>query len=196
MTEPIFRSGDIYEDCSFHPCLCIAVDGDTIQGVSLIDGSSPRTCSLSHCGIRKLSLEEALFWKSHGPQDMPEGCKISPNRQWWWPKPPQAINTGSYVEHLFGFSFMFVGTHLRQQLGEEIDGWYSASSAFDDTGKGSSRATVTYLVKSNQCSAKVFVEAEKEGRLWPIRKITVLVSGETKPLVFEGEDVRGCGYAG
>jgi hypothetical protein len=60
--EPaVFRPGDIYEDCAHHPCLCVEVDEaqDDIWGISLIDGSQPRSCSLRHCGIRKLNVAEA-----------------------------------------------------------------------------------------------------------------------------------------
>ena len=56
-----FAPGDLYEDCANHPCLCVGVDTaeDELWGISLIDGSHPRSCSLAQCGIRKLSLEEA-----------------------------------------------------------------------------------------------------------------------------------------
>jgi len=56
-----FAPGDLYEDCAYHPCLCVGVDveDDNIWGVSLIDGSYPRSCSLDHCGVRKLDAEEA-----------------------------------------------------------------------------------------------------------------------------------------
>ena len=56
-----FAPGDIYEDCADHPCLCIGidVDDDNIWGISLIDGSYPRSCSLDHCGVRKLTVEQA-----------------------------------------------------------------------------------------------------------------------------------------
>ena len=57
------KIGDIYEDCDYHPCLCVGVDheGDDIAvwGISLIDGSQPRACSLSYCGVRKLTVSEA-----------------------------------------------------------------------------------------------------------------------------------------
>jgi hypothetical protein len=57
------HSGDIYEDSALHPCLCIEVDyiNDDIWGVSLVDGSYPRACSLMNSGVRKLRLEDA--WK-------------------------------------------------------------------------------------------------------------------------------------
>ena len=54
--------GDIYEDVFKHPCLCVDVEKDEVWGISLIDGSYPCSCSLTHSGvIRKLSVEEA--WK-------------------------------------------------------------------------------------------------------------------------------------
>lgn len=52
--------GEIYEDCAFHPVLCTGVDGDEVEGISLIDGSHPRSCSLQHCGVVRLSIEDAV----------------------------------------------------------------------------------------------------------------------------------------
>jgi hypothetical protein len=56
------KPGDIYEDCAFHPCLCISVNAteDELLGISLVDGSYPRACSIAHCGVLLLSIEEAL----------------------------------------------------------------------------------------------------------------------------------------
>jgi hypothetical protein len=64
--------GDIYEDAFYHPCLCIQVDleNDTLKGISLIDGSFPRSCSIKYSGLRLLSLEEAVRWKFDGPNDV------------------------------------------------------------------------------------------------------------------------------
>jgi hypothetical protein len=61
--------GDIYEDCACHPVLCVSVDYETdeIFGVSLIDGTYPRSCSLRRCGVRKLSVEEAWEIRRKGP---------------------------------------------------------------------------------------------------------------------------------
>ena len=55
------HAGDIYEDSEFHPCLCIEVNyiEDDIWGVSLVDGSYPRACSLMNGGVRKMRLEDA-----------------------------------------------------------------------------------------------------------------------------------------
>ena len=46
--EHPFAVGLVYEDCFFHPVLCtyLDVDGDEMAGISLIDGSGPRGCSL------------------------------------------------------------------------------------------------------------------------------------------------------
>lgn len=63
------KPGEIYEDTFCHPCLCLGVDveGGCAWGVSLIDGSYPRTCDLFMSGIRKLTPEEAWRWKELGP---------------------------------------------------------------------------------------------------------------------------------
>lgn len=50
------KPGDIYEDCGYHPVLCTWRDGDEVAGISLIDGSRPRSCSLSHCGVVRLEI--------------------------------------------------------------------------------------------------------------------------------------------
>ncbi|MBC8427330.1 MAG: hypothetical protein H8D97_00415 [Proteobacteria bacterium] len=61
--------GDFYEDCRYHPMLCISldrVDGELI-GLSLID-SKFRRCSYYHCGIQKLTPKQALYWRINGPE--------------------------------------------------------------------------------------------------------------------------------
>ncbi|MET7943358.1 hypothetical protein [Streptomyces sp. NPDC005302] len=58
--------GDIYEDCSFHPVLCTAVDevaGIVLSGVSLIDGSFPRSCDALHCGPIRIRVEDVMTIK-------------------------------------------------------------------------------------------------------------------------------------
>lgn len=58
-----FEIGDVYEDCAYHPVWCTDVDyedGD-IAGVSLFDGSRPRSCSIRHCAPRKLTPKEVSF---------------------------------------------------------------------------------------------------------------------------------------
>jgi hypothetical protein len=65
--------GDIYEDCAYHPVLCTHVSyaDDEIIGISLVDGSAPRSCSLRHCGVRKLSIAEALELRDKRLREMP-----------------------------------------------------------------------------------------------------------------------------
>lgn len=77
--------GDIYEDCAYHPTLCVSVDyaQDDISGISLIDGSYPRSCSLRHCGVRKLTVDEAWDIRRNGPTDPEVREGIAPEHRWW-----------------------------------------------------------------------------------------------------------------
>lgn len=62
-----FGVGLIYEDCFFHPVLCTycSFEDDEMQGISLIDASSDRGCSIRHCGPVPLSVEQAVWIKEH-----------------------------------------------------------------------------------------------------------------------------------
>jgi hypothetical protein len=77
--------GDIFEDCAFHPVLCLGADyqQNDLWGISLIDGTYPRSCSFIHCGVRKLTLEEAWSIKLKGPSDAADAELIAPDRRWW-----------------------------------------------------------------------------------------------------------------
>jgi hypothetical protein len=74
--------GDLFEDCRYHPCLCIeggsADDPSGVYGISLVDGS-PCGCSISHCGLRKLTVEEVVRWKYQGPADV----EVPAGHRWW-----------------------------------------------------------------------------------------------------------------
>lgn len=61
------RVGGIYEDCAYHPVVCTyaSVGEDELRGISLIDGSGPRGCSLRHCGPELLTLDQAVWIKGH-----------------------------------------------------------------------------------------------------------------------------------
>ncbi|GAA2213056.1 hypothetical protein GCM10009850_085180 [Nonomuraea monospora] len=59
--------GEIYEDCSFHPVLCTSNDGDEIQGISLIDASMPRACSIGFCAVVKLSIDDVIAARTDWP---------------------------------------------------------------------------------------------------------------------------------
>lgn len=69
---PKIEVGDVYLDCGNHPVVCTEVtlvstsslgpwDYD-LAGVSLLDGSSPRSCSVRHCAPRKVTLDTAILW--------------------------------------------------------------------------------------------------------------------------------------
>jgi hypothetical protein len=90
MPQPISKPGellpgDLFEDCRFHPCLCIesntADDPDGVYGILLVDGT-PCGCSVSHCGLRKLTVTEVDHWKYHGPTDRQVEDR-------WWERYPQ-----------------------------------------------------------------------------------------------------------
>jgi hypothetical protein len=51
-----------------HPVLCTSIDdGDEIGGISLIDASAPRACSLSGCAVVKLSIEDVVAARADWP---------------------------------------------------------------------------------------------------------------------------------
>jgi hypothetical protein len=79
------KLGDYYEDCAYHPCICMHInaEADEILGISLVDGSYPRACSITHCGVQKLTLEEALKWKLFGP----ENGVVREEKRWWSHRP-------------------------------------------------------------------------------------------------------------
>jgi hypothetical protein len=79
------KPGDIYESCSYHPVLCLGVDykHDEIWGISLIDGKHPMSCSLVHCGVRKLTPKQVWAIKVNGPSGPDAGKRISQKKRWW-----------------------------------------------------------------------------------------------------------------
>lgn len=190
------KPGDVYEDASRHPCLCLGAseDGRDIWGISLVDGSYPRSCDPELQRTRKLSLDEAWAWREHGPQDLPGGRVLLPDQQWWWPKPSEGVNPGHVAEHLFSYSLLFLRSqrHVCDRIGGTPLGWWEASCHLaDDGAAGDARAS--YVTRGERASARVEVVAEKEGRLWPIQRIAVEFSDGK--LEFSGEAVRGCGRA-
>lgn len=61
---------DLFEDCRYHPAHCYDVGGEDdpkpVYGISLVDGSTGH-CSVKHCGLRKLTVNEAWIRKASGP---------------------------------------------------------------------------------------------------------------------------------
>jgi hypothetical protein len=83
ITQPgELHPGELFEDCRYHPCLCTEVGGDDdpsgVWGISLVDGR-PVGCSVLHCGLRKLTLAEAVRWKQEGPADV----QVEAAQRWW-----------------------------------------------------------------------------------------------------------------
>ena len=83
VSQPVeLAPGDLFEDCRYHPCLCIegggADDPGGVWGISLVDGT-PCGCDIRHCGLRKLTVEEVVYWKHHGPRDVDLGAED----RWW-----------------------------------------------------------------------------------------------------------------
>jgi hypothetical protein len=81
--EKDIQPGDYYKDCAFHACLCTHSTDAEVDGISLIDGSSPRSCDIGPCGVRKLSLEECLAIRKNGPIE-PENRERIPQEKRWW----------------------------------------------------------------------------------------------------------------
>lgn len=75
--------GDFYEDCAYHPCLCIGTGMGMVEGISLVDGSFPRQCGVPQCGVRKLTLEEAIQWRFCGPPDVPPEIEMADAQKYW-----------------------------------------------------------------------------------------------------------------
>jgi len=79
------QPGEFYEDSAHHPCVCVGVSehNDEIWGISLIDGSQPRSCSLNHSGVRKLTIAEVQEWKDKGPPEVRNDPKFPREKKWW-----------------------------------------------------------------------------------------------------------------
>ncbi|MBT2445620.1 hypothetical protein J7F03_00660 [Streptomyces sp. ISL-43] len=57
------RVGDVYEDCFFHPVLCTGIEdncGLVLSGVSLIDGTYPRSCDALYCAPVRIPVEVVM----------------------------------------------------------------------------------------------------------------------------------------
>ena len=82
------RPGEFFEDCAYHPCLCTGTELGTVDGISLVDGSYPRNCGVPQCDVRKLTFEEAVHWRLHGPPDVPPEIEsLMTESQKYWLRP-------------------------------------------------------------------------------------------------------------
>jgi len=61
------KMGVLYEDCRFHPMVCIGVNWRTgsLLGISLIDGSVSN-CDVDHCGVTLLTPFQAMRNRLYG----------------------------------------------------------------------------------------------------------------------------------
>jgi hypothetical protein len=55
------RTGEFYEDCRYHPMLCVEADhdNDELVGISLITGDIG-SCSPTYCGVEELTANQAI----------------------------------------------------------------------------------------------------------------------------------------
>lgn len=77
------RPGDFFEDCAYHPCLCVSSGAGVVDGISLVDGSFPRNCGVPQCGVRKLTAAEAITWLLYGPPDVPPEIAMTDEQKYW-----------------------------------------------------------------------------------------------------------------
>jgi hypothetical protein len=56
--KPGILAGEIYEDCLHHPMLCLEANPQLVTGISLFDGSGPKSCSTHRCRPRKMRPAE------------------------------------------------------------------------------------------------------------------------------------------
>ena len=63
-----YKVGDIFEGCSYHPIFCTLVEKKErcVSGISLLDGSQSVSCSLDHCGVVPLTIEDVLHIREIG----------------------------------------------------------------------------------------------------------------------------------
>lgn len=57
--DRVFAPGVFYEDCRYHPMVCVSVDGDDLVGVDLLTGAVG-ACSIEHCGPTRFTPDEAI----------------------------------------------------------------------------------------------------------------------------------------
>jgi hypothetical protein len=73
------KPGDLYEDTFYHPCLCVAVENLEATGISLVNGTYPRSADIGISDVRKLTPAEAWLWRLHGPSDV----EVPEEFRWW-----------------------------------------------------------------------------------------------------------------
>jgi hypothetical protein len=76
--------GDYYEDCGYHPRQLVEINGDDLEGRSLVDDTIGQ-CSEKHCGVVKLTKGQAENVVFYGPNQNAKDWyrKNAPHRIWW-----------------------------------------------------------------------------------------------------------------
>ena len=86
LLERSLEPGAFYEDCRYHPMVCVGFNKrtDMLMGISLIDGKLGQ-CSYKHCGVRLLTPAEAMRNRIYGltPRAVEADKKF---RKKWVPK--------------------------------------------------------------------------------------------------------------
>lgn len=85
MVNKRIRVGDMYMDCSYHPCIAAyaSLKNDSFEGISIIDGSGPRSCSFRHCGITKITIEKAMFVRNNWEEFISPTKEFMVKNGWW-----------------------------------------------------------------------------------------------------------------
>lgn len=177
--------GDIYEDSYGHPCLCVHIT-EEIQGISLVDGSYPRTENIADHPLKKLSSTEAWEWRLNGPS----GKEVPPAFRWWEPKPPECVNPGLHLENLYFFSLYQVewSQKIQSLLGSIKHEWRKVESTIIDKGQDS-KADIRFQVEGQNGNATVHVMAFKSKHDWLIEHLEVQVDDQVLVLLDQGKPV-------
>gem|GEM_PF-904857 len=181
------KPGDIYEDSYCHPCLCVEISGPEVKGISLVDGSYPRSEDVRHGKLRQLSAEEAWQWRLNGPQDKTLDL---PGRWWQRDKPGYLINPGVALENLYFFALYQVqwDPRVQQALGSPVQHeWHRVTSTIVDNGFEVGRANITFEIKGKNGTAPVSVVAYKIENDWAIEYLSVKAGDKQMILLENGK---------
>lgn len=179
------KPGEIYEDSYGHPCVCVHIT-DEISGISLIDGSYPRTENISEQKLIKLSSTEAWEWRINGPAQKP----VAPAFRWWEQKPPECVNPGLHIENLYFFALYQVewNQKIQEILGSVKHEWHDVQSKIvEDANDG--KAELQFSVTGENGTARVKVLAFKSKHDWLIEQLEVDIADQTVVLLEQGKPV-------
>lgn len=85
------RRGDYYIDCGLVPRICVDNNGESLAGISLVDGEIGN-CSIRYCRPRKVTKKTAINTRLFGPRlkkDRERLKKFYESGEWgsdkvWW----------------------------------------------------------------------------------------------------------------